>query len=187
MDTKEIFRGISQKMMQDFESISSQIHHSGSKGEVREAILKKFLEDYLPKKYSLSSGEVIDREGNVSNQCDIVIYDASNCPLILNQGDFNVFPCEPVLATIEVKSILDLSEIRDCLKKTKSIKNLKRPLGYIGSIVFVYKTVYSENPLDKISKILLEEYENIEPHEYIDMICVLDKGVIALSNPSNVL
>ena len=88
MDAREIFWGISKKMTQDFESISSQIHHSGSKGEVREEILKRFLKDYLPKKYSVSSGEIIDIEGNVSNQCDVVIYDASNCPFILKSRGF---------------------------------------------------------------------------------------------------
>jgi hypothetical protein len=176
MDVKEIFLGLSKKMMNDFENISSQLSHSGSKGTVREETLKQFLRDYLPKKYSVSSGFIIDTKGNSSNQCDIIIYDALNSPLILNKGEINVFPCEPVLATIEVKSCLGMKEIQDCIKKNKKVKNLIRDNGYIASVVFAYTSGYKDKSIEKISEILLKEYETTKPNEYIDLLVVLDSG-----------
>ena len=46
--------------------------------------------------------------------------------------------------------------------------------------MFAYKAVYTDDPIEKISDILIEEYENIAPHEYIDMLCLLNEGVIIL-------
>lgn len=179
MEIKKIFQGIDERLLTDFALTSSQVLHKGKKGETREDLLKDFLLAYLPKKYSLSTGEITDTNKLVSHQCDIVIYDQSDCPLIFSNKNYSVFPCEPVYATIEVKSCLDNKELLDCVKKTKAIKNLSRDNGYIASIVFAYTTSYATNPIEKISRQLKKANSLLSKHECIDMICVLDKGLIA--------
>jgi hypothetical protein len=62
----EIMQGISKKMNADFAFITSQIPHTGTKGEGREDIVKKFLVDYLPKNLGIGSGLVIDSTGRVT-------------------------------------------------------------------------------------------------------------------------
>jgi len=73
-------------LFRNFDKIFSELdlvhslNHSGEKGRESEEILKSFLNEYLPIKYSITTG-FINRESGVSNLCDIVIYDSSNCPI----------------------------------------------------------------------------------------------------------
>lgn len=179
MEIKKIFQGIDERLLSDFALTSSQVTHKVKRGETREDLLKGFLSEYLPKKYSISTGEITDTEKLVSHQCDIVIYDQSECPLIFSNENYNVFPCEPVFATIEVKSCLNNKELVDCIKKTKTIKTLSRDNGYIASIVFAFTTSYGKNPIQTISRQLKNASSSLSKHEYIDMICILDSGLIA--------
>jgi hypothetical protein len=51
MNTKNLFQKIGEKMRIDFEA-AAEIEHNGSRGTMRENILKKFLsEGRLPPKY----------------------------------------------------------------------------------------------------------------------------------------
>lgn len=77
MDLNEVFEAIGSSMLTAFDGISSQIPHPGGKGAEREGVLSSFLAQYLPTRYSISSGQIMDLEGNISRQCDIVIYDST--------------------------------------------------------------------------------------------------------------
>ena len=83
MDLKSLFDGISKQMIIDFESINRQnLTITGQKGSEREFTIATFLQKYLPKRYAISTGEIIDSKGLTSHQSDIVIYDPLNCPAI---------------------------------------------------------------------------------------------------------
>lgn len=70
MDTKALFQAISGKMHADFKA-TAQVAHRGSKGTIRENILRKFLEEgRLPSKYGLGSGEIVGRIKDTSRQSD---------------------------------------------------------------------------------------------------------------------
>jgi len=91
MDLKFIFRRISQKLMEDF-SISSQISHSGVKGDFRESYLRNFLEDgKLPQNYGIGSGLIVSPLSQESNQSDLIIFDRNNCPAWMFSERVQVF------------------------------------------------------------------------------------------------
>ena len=113
LNVKQIFEGIANTMLTDFDQIQSQIGHAGERGEDRETVVRDFLAKYLPKKYAIGSGQIIDRYGGISRQCDIVIYDALNCPLLLVKEGYQIFPVEAVLGVVEVKSILNSRSLED--------------------------------------------------------------------------
>src|SRR5690349_19756662 len=113
MDVKNIFQGIANKMLVDFDEIQAQIVHNGVRGDQRERALRDFLTKYLPKKYSVGTGHVLDRTGKMSGQCDVVIYDSFNCPLILVEEGYQIFPVESVFAVIEVKSTFTATSIEE--------------------------------------------------------------------------
>ena len=71
---------IAKKLKIDFDGITKQITHNGVKGSAREDLLKSYLRDLLPNKYSISSGIIIDFNQNQSKQQDFIIHDAFNCP-----------------------------------------------------------------------------------------------------------
>jgi hypothetical protein len=122
MDIREIFQGIANKLLADFDQIQAQIEHSGERGGQRERALKAFLARYLPKKYTLGTGHIIDKTGNTSRQCDVVIYDDFNCPLLLAEEGYQLFPAEAVFGVIEVKSVLDASAIAQGVQAIQSVK-----------------------------------------------------------------
>jgi hypothetical protein len=51
------------------------ITHNGRMGEVNEQLFIDVLRRYLPRRYGVEQGIVIDSNGNTSDQIDIVIYD----------------------------------------------------------------------------------------------------------------
>jgi len=182
MKLTEIYKAIGLQMLSDFEHIHSQIKHLGERGSEREAGLRTFLGTYLPGRYAVSNGEIVDTDGQTSRQCDLVIYDPSNCPLLLAGKDYRVFPTEPVLAIIEIKSELDASELEDAVAKIRSIKCLARKTGPIAGIVFAYKSAYKQDPIMKIASQIRKLNARLQPHEYTDLLCILDSGVIKLIN-----
>ncbi len=76
----------------------------------------------------MGSGCVIDSYGNCSRQQDVVLYERDNCPVfsVNNTLETTYFPCEGVLAVIEVKSSITSNTLRDSFVKIASVKNLSR-------------------------------------------------------------
>ena len=110
------------------------------KGDEREARLKAFLETYLPHKYAIGKGEIVDLAGNTSRQCDLVIYDRTISPILYSGKEFQIFLAEFVYAVIEVKSMLSYKELSAAIENIKSVKKLQRENGIIGGILFAYKS-----------------------------------------------
>ncbi len=120
------FEKISREFNIKFDELSKEIKHNLSAGEAREEVLKKLLREYLPNRFSIDSGFVIDSNGGESKQIDIVIYDNSFGSIWEING-IKYFPCETVVAVGEVKSdIKKRKKLKDALKKIKSVKELDR-------------------------------------------------------------
>jgi len=122
----ELMKGISQKMILDFEEITRKIPSPLERGESREIIVRSFLKDCLPKRFGVNPGFVIDASGNVSKKMDVVIYDVTNAPVFKVIDEVKVFPVECVCAIAEVKSYLDKKEMKDAMGKIQSVKRLDK-------------------------------------------------------------
>jgi len=192
LDTRALFQNIAKGMHADFQS-SAQILHSGSKGTVRENVLKQFLEEgRLPERYAIGSGEVVGRVKDTSRQCDLLIYDRENGVTLLYDRDVQVYPIDCVYGIIEVKSALSKGELIDSLEKIKTLKEMApneavdRPLG--GGLrmqharprpfgmVFAYSL--AGNSLESLCQNLSEWGKDIPPSYWPNYICVLNEGVI---------
>ena len=191
MDTKKVFRHISNKMLEDFK-LSAEIKHQGSKGTYRESSLKKFLsEGRLPLRYKIGSGEIVGPAHNVSRQSDLIIYDQLNGYSLIYDASTQVYPIECVAGTVAVKSTLNKTEFMDSLENIKSVKMLvpqdtvskpmigglvryKRPLPF--GAIFGYRL--GGNSLDSLVKNLIE-WERENPKEYWpNVIALLGEGII---------
>ena len=167
-------------MLTEFEHTQTQIKHMGERGSEREAVLKSFLSAYLPTRYGISSGEIVDYQGGTSHQCDLIIYDHYNCPLLLAGRDVRIFPAESVLAVIEVKSVLSAKEIEDSIEKIRDLKDLTRENGPIPGIIFAYKSGWEKEPIMRTVIQLQKHYRQFKGHQLVDLICILDDGIITL-------
>lgn len=119
-----IFDGLAKQMLLDFDQIKREIIHKGERGTQQEETLKEFLGRYLPKKYGVGRGEIINSQNQVSRQCDVVIYNALESPLLLIREGYQLFPVEAVLATIEVKSSFNHRSIAETIDNIASVRNI---------------------------------------------------------------
>lgn len=191
---------IAKHMKIDFEE-SRQISHALSKGQRREEIvIKRYLEKYLPLKYGISSGIVIDSCGGQSKQQDIIIYDRLNTMRLFGErrdDDNQVFiPIENVFAVIEVKSNLTNEEIDDVIEKFESVNVLIQetvPINPVISISSNYPApagfcfaYTAKGQIDARAKRLKEKRLERNYKKHLSGIMILDQGVIQYSENTNV-
>lgn len=182
----QIFLEASKKLRQDFEHIKS-LPHSGEKGREAENILKRFLKDHLPKRYDVASGFILDRTDNVSKQTDVIVYDASSCPILETYEDNLIIPADNAAAVVEVKSNLTQKDIEDASEKIAQIKSLSKssielPAGpwnmnTIG-ILFAFRSTLSIETVGKHYHNSIIKY-GIGKH--IDYIFILDEGMLTIN------
>ena len=71
-------------------------NHNPTIGVLTEEILRKFLSTYLPKGVAIEQGFIIDEEGNLSKQIDIIIYDNQLYSPLYRVNDIVVVPNKSV-------------------------------------------------------------------------------------------
>ena len=105
-------------------SSTGAFRHSLSKGEQRENPIRDFFNELLPRRFSVSSGEIFDSSGNVSPQSDMIIYRTIDGIPVLDQQP-TLLQAESVMCITEVKSEINTEQYKDCLLKAKRIFQLK--------------------------------------------------------------
>lgn len=177
IDVQRIYDGLNEKLNSDFLRITSQIPHSGVKGSERERVLIEFLEIYLPKKYSVTSGHIINQDNLSSKQCDIIIYDSFVCPPLYSSKGYQIVPHTAVVAVIEVKSILYKTSIYDAVENIEAAKKLRGGKN-ISGYVFGYSAIYKSDAILKVAENLFEAEKNIAPECRIDYVHTMNDGAI---------
>jgi hypothetical protein len=191
MDIRKVFRGISGKLMRDFE-ISTQFKHSGSIGNYRENALKDFLQvGRLPKKYGVGNGEIVGHISNVSRQCDLIIFDQLESIPLLYDDQVQVYPIDSVYGIVEVKSQLSKIKLFEGLENIKSVKELSPNDTVQKKVLFMYQNykrpkpfgfvfAYSldGNSLKSLTENLKEWEKNNTPEFWPNLIVVLGEGII---------
>lgn len=182
MDKFEAYFENKSKILQEEYNLVSEIDHRGTKGSAREVFIKEFLEEIYPERYVVGDGEIVDAEGNVSNQADVVVYD-DHLPL-LEYGSTKHFLSEGVMAHIEIKSDLS-SQLENALEKTDSVKKLERDVNASMSIGHIppspFSSIFAFNgPTKETFKKNIGDYYETKSAiaQGADLICVLDKYIM---------
>lgn len=131
IDIKSLFLSLQEQMTTKLSTNREMILHPGTKGDASELNWIKWFEDYLPKRYNVNKAFVIDCEGNISEQIDVVIYDRQYSPFIFNQDSVFYIPAESVYAIFEVKQELNKQYIEYAGEKAASVRRLKRTSAVI--------------------------------------------------------
>ncbi|MFA5723537.1 MAG: DUF6602 domain-containing protein [Candidatus Pacearchaeota archaeon] len=154
-DFKKFYESLNQELIAVKDRVRNLIgkSHWGKDGEHKEAILKNVISKFLPKKYSMGTGFVINHNKEISTQIDIIIYDNS-FPVLFSEGDFVVVLADSVKAIIEVKtSIKSTKKLIETIKKSE--ENAKKieinfPLSQkIFNGIFSYECNLSLNTLEE--------------------------------------
>jgi hypothetical protein len=120
------YKGLTDRMLSELDTISSQMSHPGEKGRNNEFVLREFLERNLAKRYTVSTGKVVSVGGHESGQVDLIVHDRLNTPAVVEGHAWRLVPVESVCAVIAVKTTLDKGELRDALKSVESVRALPR-------------------------------------------------------------
>lgn len=118
--------------------------HNPTIGILTEEILRSFLKTHLPKSISVEQGFILSKEGNLSKQCDIIIYDSNFYAPFYRINDIIVVPSNSVIAVIEVKTTLNKSIFHDVIRYFQGI-------GYITNAK-KYLFVYHSCKIEKLSE-----------------------------------
>lgn len=184
IDLKELFCGLQKQMLASLNVDREFIGHPGSKGDASEQRWIEFLRTYLPDRYKVDKAIVIDSTGNVSEQMDVVIYDAIYTPFIFNQDGFMYIPAESVYAVFEVKQ--DVKGYIDyAAQKVESVRKLKRtsigmvasgrpmearPLTKILGGILTTTSSYSGNDTVR------SQLKKLKGYQTLDLGCLCDTG-----------
>lgn len=198
----EYYHGIVGQIQAEVEYINALFEHQGLKGSGNELKLVNMLKKFIPKKYGIGTGVIIDREGNQSRQCDIIIYDNQNYPDVLSISSSKFYPIEIVYAVIEVKTRLNLSSARESIQNIESVKSLKQsnqrfrvyptdPVEKIDDNTSFWETQSPTPPLgfvfaykSKTNKLrTFHNWYNSELNRnFPDFVCCLDQGILLLKS-----
>lgn len=190
MNIRDLISQAGKQLRAEFEEIRSSVPHFGESGAEAEEILRRFLDSHLPKRYKATTGLAIDTQNRISKQTDVIIYDALNSPVYRQGPRVAIIPSDNVAAVIEVKSMLNKAELGDGAEKIASVKSLsKSPLSNVDQpvtmstfiatqtlgVVFAHD---SQTSLETLSENLLELNASYPTNQWIDLVVVLDKGII---------
>ncbi|WP_175747696.1 DUF6602 domain-containing protein [Burkholderia ambifaria] len=97
--------------------------HNPTIGLLTEEILRDFLRTHLPKVVSVEQGFIIRKNGELSRQCDIIIYDCMFYAPFYRINDAIVVPEESVLAIVEVKTSITKKSFHEIIEYFADFKD----------------------------------------------------------------
>jgi hypothetical protein len=112
-----------------------KVHH----GNVVEAEFRRWLKEFLPKRFAVTSGYVISQGLGSKREAphyDVIIYDALNSPVLWiennpdssSDGKSKAIPVEHVFGILEIKSSFDTKTVEDALQHLKELKPLMKKI-----------------------------------------------------------
>lgn len=177
----EALKSAAQKMRADFAHATRSIEHRGSKGRAREGlIVAEYLGKYAPRRLDVAHGaELVATDGQVSAECDVVLYDR-DCPPLWSSDNYRILPIETAMLMMEVKSTLDMRELEDAVQKIQRAKRMpKRAFeAQSGDVRYdynVYGRTWEYFPLAG----LIFAFESIDPERLMARLVDLENGLDA--------
>jgi hypothetical protein len=192
LDLRKTFLGLQKEMAAKLGSARTIIGHSVAKGDVTENSWRSMLETYLPKRYAVEKAFVVDSEGHISDQIDLVIFDRHFSPFLFHQDGACFIPAESVYAVFEVKQELTKSNCLYAAEKADSVRRLKRtsahithaggrhepvvPKAIIGGILCLSAS-WKTSWYDRLVTIL----KDLPDAKVLDLVCILEQGTVSIS------
>lgn len=185
-----MFSGVQQRFVSELQGGRGVFGHPGTKGNVSEREWIELLNTHLPERYQVDNAFVIDSEGHISEQIDVVVYDRHFTPVLYLQQGERLIPAEGVYAVFEVKQNLTSEHIAYASQKIASVRALKRtsaPIYHAGG-------TFPARALPRIVGGLLTYESNFTPafsttatnaiqatlgDGQLNLVCVAEEAVVA--------
>lgn len=154
---------------------AAHFQHHGLAGTAREVFVQEMLRPVLTPLVVMGTGKISDHLGTLSRESDVILYSAETLPpLVLAEG-FGMYPADASLYSIEVKTRLTKTELRDSITKHRQL----RSLTYFPHIPQVIPALFAYGS-DLSRKSELDRYRELDPEAdtrpAIPVFCVVGKG-----------
>lgn len=127
----ELFEGYQKGLIANLGISRKLITHPVAKGDATELRWIKMLRTYLPTRYQVERAFVIDSDGTLSQQQDLVIFDRHFSLFIFEHEGVAYIPAESVYAVFEIKPEITPKYLGYAGDKAESVRKLKRTSGRI--------------------------------------------------------
>lgn len=116
--------------------LNMKVFHNSTDGSNREGIYANVIRHFISDKYEIAQNVfIIDSEGKISKEVDIVIYEKTYIPYIFKKENIKILPIEGVFAAIQSKSDIKNVKEEDLKNWVESVESLTSKSGvYSGSI-----------------------------------------------------
>lgn len=166
-----------EKMAEEFQArlsrIESFVKHNLTSGTANETILREFLSKHSPASFFVGEGFICDlfESGEASKQCDILVYEQDNIPLVYSEGTIKVVLPRSATMVVEVKTSFNKKDIHSAIRNIESSKKLNQR---ITGIIFAFKS----NSVNAIKKSLESYPDEIAESHLPSVILLFDKNII---------
>lgn len=123
---KEAFVQVQANLGAAIKLASHSISHGGVMGSVNEEHWLELFRQYLPNRYDVATGIVIDSHGDRSEQIDLVVFDRHFTPTLLTQKNHRYIPAEAVYGVFECKPTIDKDYLTYAQDKAASVRRMHR-------------------------------------------------------------
>lgn len=126
MQTSRLMQLHQKRLSDSLEAARAATEHPSIKGSATENEWIRLFKEYLPTRYAVGTGFVIDCQDRLSEQQDVLIFDRHFTPILYSQEPLLYVPAESVYAAFEVKQSLNKATVNYASEKAKSLRRLQR-------------------------------------------------------------
>ncbi len=152
--------------------------HNLSRGLIAESILRVFLRSNMPEIAKVSQG-FVERNGKLSHQCDIILYDRIHYVPLYSYGEIEIIPSDAVYAVIEVKTNIDAKRFGKMLYDFELLHRLRVPKKFLfmynGCQINTLKNYFNGPYVPKYGR---EKGESLYDHDNYN---ALPNAIVSLS------
>jgi hypothetical protein len=106
---------------------AAHVNHPGLTGLIRELVASQIFAHIMPGGFEIGKGKLIDRNGKLSSEGDLLVYNHSILPPIMYSERDGIYPIESSYYAFEIKSQSTASNIQDAIRKGRAIIELDYP------------------------------------------------------------
>lgn len=158
----DYFRLVSNELLLKLSQIKTFVKkHNQTIGILTEEVLRHFLKTYLPKGLSVEQGFIMSKNGELSKQCDILIYDSIRFAPFYRVNDVVIVPVEAVIIVIEVKTTINRTIFNNAIHYFNNIKAIS------NNKIYTYLFVYNSCEISKL-KVFFDSFPHKSEYKLFD-------------------